>query len=134
MSSPRGGFAAYHLDGGAYAGDEQALTVIREADDGQILETLLSAQLADADPDVLLAEHGWTRLDGWTAVVDGHRADIARNRPGQPRRIARRIVIGFPADVLADLQQAAGARSTSVSAEVVRRCRTGGTALDIPNA
>lgn len=44
--------------------------------------------------------------------------------PGQPRRVERRIPIGFPADLLAELEalKESGA-IRSISAEVIRRCR-----------
>lgn len=42
---------------------------------------------------------------------------------GRPRTVERRVPIGFPADVLADVEREAAERGTSVSAEVVRRCR-----------
>lgn len=54
-------------------------------------------------------------------VVDN--LDAPRRAPGRPRTVERRIPIGFPADVLADVEAAAEAAGTSISAEVVRRCR-----------
>jgi hypothetical protein len=47
-----------------------------------------------------------------------------RRGRGQPRRVERRISIGFPADLLAELEalRESGA-IPSISAEVVRRCR-----------
>ena len=49
--------------------------------------------------------------------------DPPKRGPGRPRFVERRILVGFPAEVLADVEREAAERGTAVSAEVVRRCR-----------
>ena len=49
---------------------------------------------------------------------------------GRPRTTARRITVGLPAEVLADVEREAEARGTTLSEEIVRRCRT--TVTTIP--
>lgn len=73
----------------------------------------------------------WTVVE-WRPKVDAYmtlgrivvdNADAPRRAPGRPRMVERRIPIGFPADVLADVEAAAKAAGSSISAEVIRRCR-----------
>jgi hypothetical protein len=42
---------------------------------------------------------------------------------GRPRTVERRIPIGFPPDLLAEIEAAATTAGTTITAEVIRRCR-----------
>lgn len=49
-------------------------------------------------------------------------ADSVPRRRGQVPFVVKRVQVGFPADVLADVEHEARARRIHTSAEVVRRC------------
>ena len=68
----------------------------------------------------------------WVDAVNAHsvlgriitdNAETPKRGRGRPRTVERRLPIGFPADLLAELESAAEAAGTTITAEVIRRCR-----------
>ena len=71
--------------------------------------------------------HSVTQLgQGYPNDALGAPCSCAKRGRGRPRTVERRVPIGFPADLLADLEASAERAGSTLTAEVIRRCRAAG--------